>query len=91
MRSSFKRDHYPTEGGEMKLSTKERKAIDMLRELDARQRDKLLDHMRRQVLANRITAKVAGVRRLRTVDDSKIERAFGAAPYWRAKSRKPLP
>jgi len=68
----------------MKLSAKEKKAIDLLRELDAQQRDKLLEEMRHQVLAKRITAKIAKVRHLRTVDDRKIERAFGAPPYWRA-------
>lgn len=72
----------------MKLSAKEKKLIDVLRDLDAQQRDKFLDSMRRQVIANRITAKIAGVRQLRIVDDRKIERAFGAAPHWRAKLGK---
>lgn len=72
----------------MKLTGKERRALRMLRELDSQQRDHILDEMHRHVLANRITARVSGRRRVRTVPDKKIEGAFGKAPPWRPKVAK---
>ena len=74
----------------MKLkTTKERKALSMLRRLDATQREDLLGQMERQVLANRITARISGMRRIRTVGNRRIEKAFGTAPQWRLKKGKP--
>ncbi|HJT63109.1 MAG TPA: hypothetical protein VJ797_15675 [Burkholderiales bacterium] len=69
----------------MKLTDREKRELDLLRALDTKQRDKLLEQMERQVLANRITERVAG-RKLRIVDDKKIERAFGA-PRWKHRGK----
>lgn len=72
----------------MKLTAKERSAITMLRKLDARQREKLLGNMQRQLIANAITARVSGLTHLKLVDDKRIEKTFGAPP-WRPKKRQP--
>lgn len=62
----------------------------MLRELDVQQRDKLLGQIRRAALANRIVAKAGknagALKKVRTVPDHKIVRAYGTLP---AKARKP--
>lgn len=71
----------------MKLTPKERDALEMLRQLDSRQRDEMLGEMQRQLLANRITTRVGGMRRLKIVDNSQIEKHYGA-PTWRPKKRK---
>lgn len=69
-----------------KLTAQEREAVEMLRQLDARQRHDFLGAIKRQIVANRITTRVGKLRKLRIVDDRKIVRAFGAAPIWKAKS-----
>jgi hypothetical protein len=56
------------------------------RALDIRQRDEILARMRRQVMANRITARVGKIRTLRVVDDKKIIKAFGTAPSWKTSN-----
>lgn len=75
----------------MKLTGKMKEAVDMLLELDSQQRDKILAGIRRAALANRIVAKVGrkagALKRVRTVEDHKIVRAFGAVP----KRRKSPP
>lgn len=63
----------------MKLTEKERRAVEGLRRLDAKQFDGVLAYVRRQALANEIVSKIARVKRLRIAPDRKIERAFGAA------------
>lgn len=72
-----------------KLSAKERDAVGMLRELDVQQRDKILEDIRRAALATRIIAKAGrnagALKRVRSVPDHKIVKAFGTLP----KSRKP--
>lgn len=73
----------------MKLKPKEQKALELLRQLDARQRDHLLGVMQRQVLANQITARVGGLRKLKIPHDREIEAAFGPAPRWKGKRRAP--
>lgn len=72
----------------MKLTPKERAALSMLRRLDERQRAELLGQIRRQLLANRITARVGRLRRLKIVGNEKIEKAFGPASAWRPKKRR---
>ena len=73
----------------MKLKRDELDALSLLRQLDERQREKILDRMRREVLANEVVMKAAGLRKLQVVADKKIERAFGPAPIWRSgKKRK---
>lgn len=69
----------------MKLTLRERKAIELLRMLDSRQRNETLATIERQVTANRITARVGKLRRLRIVDDRKIVKAFGTAPLWKLR------
>jgi len=71
----------------MKLTAKERRAIEMLRQLDTRQRDEALSRLQREVAANGITARVGKLRRLRIVDDKKIVKAFGTAPFWKARGK----
>lgn len=62
----------------MKLTAKERaRAVELLGKLDARQREKLLKTMERQVLANDITKRVGKMRRLEIVDDKKIVKHYG--------------
>ena len=72
----------------MKLTLKERRTMAMIRQLDARQREELLLHMERQLIANRLTARVSGVKRLKIVDNKTIERHYGR-PRWCTTSRKP--
>lgn len=70
----------------MKLTDKEKAALSLFRELHARQRDKLLEQMQHQVLANQITERVSG-KKLEIVDDKKIEKSFGSAPTWKLRQR----
>lgn len=69
----------------MKLTAKERKAIDLLRRLDGPQREEMLNRMSRQVLANEIVVRAARVRQLKVAPDRKVEQAFGSVPIWRSK------
>lgn len=71
----------------MKLTAKERKAIETLRKLDARQRDEALGRLEQQLAANNITRRVGKLRRLRIVDDRKIVKAFGTAPFWKHRPK----
>lgn len=64
----------------MKLSAKERLAVEMMRKLDTRQREKILGNMERQVQANAITKRVGRLRKLQIVDDKKIVKHFGHVP-----------
>lgn len=64
----------------VKLSNTERKAVTMLRLLQIPQREELLAQMERQVIANRISVRVGGLRKLRIPSDKKIERAYGTPP-----------
>jgi hypothetical protein len=76
----------------MKLTAKEREALDMLRELDVQQRDKLLGQIRRAALAHRIVAKVGkkagALKKVRTVPDHKVIRAYGTLPAKTRSNRK---
>lgn len=63
-----------------KLTAKERQAISLLRKLDVRQRDKVLEDIERHVLANKITLKVGKLRRLKIPDDRAVAGAFGSTP-----------
>lgn len=69
----------------MKLTAKERKALELLRQLDTRQRDEVLARMQREIAANQITARVGKLRRLKVVEDKKVIKAFGTAPIWKSK------
>lgn len=71
----------------MKLTAKERRAVELLRELDAQQRSETLRHIERQVLANRLVTRVVKIRRLKIPTNKKIETAFGPAPIWKRKTR----
>lgn len=71
----------------MKLTAREKKAVEMLRKLDASQRDEVLERMRRDLLANRITMRAGGMRRLKIKENKRIERAFGTAPNWKLRVR----
>lgn len=71
----------------MKLTAKERDTIEMFRQLDSRQREELLGTMQRQLLANRITVRVGGLRKMKIVDNGTIEKHYGL-PHWRTKKRK---
>src|SRR5262245_19277946 len=70
----------------MKLTSKEREAVAILRELDAQQRDRILVEMRRVALASRITARAAQVTQVTTLPAHRIISAFGATP----KPTRPL-
>lgn len=61
----------------MKLNPEEEKAITALRLLDQQQRDNIIAYINRQVLANKITERVAGMPAIVTVSDRKVARAFG--------------
>lgn len=61
----------------MKLTEKEKRAVIILRQLDAQQREHILGHIQRQFMANRLMQRIAKLRRLRTVEDRKVEKAFG--------------
>lgn len=73
-----------------KLTAKERDAVGMLRELDVQERDKILSDLHRAALANRVVAKIGrnagALKRVRTVADHKIVKAFGTLP---SKTKKP--
>lgn len=62
----------------MKLTEKERRTVEALRELDTQQRDGIVAYVHRQRLANNVIAKIARVPRLRTIENRKIEKAYGA-------------
>lgn len=64
----------------MKLTAKERQAINLLRKLDVKQRDLLLADIQRHVLANKITLRVGKLRRLKIPEDREVAGAFGPAP-----------
>lgn len=68
----------------MKLTAKVREALELLQELDAQQRDKLLGQIRRAAIANRIIAKAGkkagALKRVRTAPDHKVVKAFGTLP-----------
>lgn len=61
----------------MKLSLEEEKTITALRELDPQQRENIIAYINRQLLANKITERVAGMPAIVTVPDRKVARAFG--------------
>lgn len=69
-----------------KLTAKEREAIEIMRQLDVAQRDKNIERMRRELLANQITARVGKVRKLRIVNDTRVEGTFGVP-----KPKQPRP
>lgn len=71
----------------MKLSNKEKQALNMLRHLNAQQRDSLLAKIERAYLANRIAERAGNLRRVKPVPDHKIVKAFGAAPRSPTKGR----
>lgn len=64
----------------MKLTAKERDALANLRALDVQQRDKLLGDIQRAALATRVIAKAGKLKRVRSVPDHKIVKAFGTLP-----------
>lgn len=73
----------------MKLTAEEKRTVAALRELDSNQRDDIIAYINRQVLANRITARVSGVPELSTVSNRKVERAYGPAPAARPLRGRP--
>lgn len=64
----------------MKLTAKERAALEMMRQLDARQRDTIIAGIRRELLANNITARIGKMRKLKFVTDRRVEGTFGLVP-----------
>lgn len=73
----------------MKLTDRERLAVTQLRSLDAQQRNKLLNDIKRAALTNRIITqagrKAGALKQLRPAPDHKIVRAFGLLPKSRAR------
>jgi hypothetical protein len=78
-------------GKSVKLKENERKAVAMLRLMDGLQRKELTDKMEAQVIANRVSMRIGGIRKLRIPVDLKIEDAFGEAPHVKPRKRKPRP
>lgn len=72
----------------MKLSKKETLAVSMLRKLDGPQRENILAEIHRTVIANQITKKAGGLKKVMPVLDHKIIKAYGKVPPWR-KTKKP--
>lgn len=68
----------------MKYTAKVRIAVGKLLKLDVQQRDKILADIDRADLANRVIAKAGKLKRVRSVENHKIVKAFGSAP----KSKK---
>ena len=67
----------------MKLTSREKQLLELLRKLDAPQRAEVIGTVKRQALANTITKRVARIGRLRVVGDQEVERAFGPTPTWK--------
>ncbi len=59
------------------VTTRERRVLNMLRQLDPRQRDKMVEVIRSQLAANVAVQRIAGLKRLQIIDNRKIDRAFG--------------
>lgn len=72
----------------MKLTETERRALSLLRQLHERQREKILSRMQREVIANKLVKRISGSRNLEIAGDRDIERAFGAAPTWKAARQR---
>lgn len=72
----------------MKLTAKERKFVEMMRELDEPQRRRLLGDLSRGVLANRITMIVGDLRKLKIPPDTKVAKAFGTPGRWKRRKRQ---
>lgn len=68
----------------MKLTDRERRALTMLRNLDAQQRANILATIERAAIANEIVTRAGrragALKRVRTTPDHKIVKAFGAIP-----------
>lgn len=60
----------------------------MMRQLDTAQRDKIVQRMQRELAANDITRRVGKVRRLRIVDDIRVEGTYGLPKPKKAPGRK---
>lgn len=73
----------------MKFTAKERKVVEMLRQLDPQQNRQFVEYLERQAMANAVTARVSGLGRVRTVPDRRIEKAFGSPPWKLPKKLKP--
>lgn len=75
----------------MKLTDTQRRALAMLRLLHIHQQQDLLAEMERQVVANRIanrlTMSAGKLRKLKIPADTKVARAFGAAPHTSTKGK----
>lgn len=72
----------------MKLSNKQRDALNKLWRLDAPQRDRILARVERTLMANQITARVGKLRKVSPVLDHKITKAYGKVPTWKRGRRK---
>ncbi len=64
----------------------EKAVLRMLRDLDVRQRDEIVKELRVAVLANKVTMRIASMKKMRTVTNRTVDKAFGAAPWWRARA-----
>lgn len=64
----------------MKLTAKVRDAVGKLLELDVQQRNKIVADIDRAALANRVIAKAGKLKRVRSVPDHKIIKAYGTLP-----------
>jgi hypothetical protein len=67
-----------------RLSADERELVICSRRLDRVEIRALLAHIKRSVLARRITERVSGGA-IEVMDDKKVERAYGAAPRYRVR------
>lgn len=68
----------------MKLSQRERKAVELLRQLDDAQREEVLGQIRRRLIASRIVTRAikrtGNLRLVRPPVNARIEHTFGFPP-----------
>lgn len=72
----------------MKLTAKQREAIDKLWKLDVQQRDRILDRVERTLMANQITQRVGKLRKVHPAHDHKVAKAYGRVPSWKPGRKK---
>lgn len=68
----------------MKLAVWEKRALNLLRRLDVQQRETCIGHIWRAVLANEITTRAGKIKKLRTVEEHRVVKFCGVAPWGRA-------
>lgn len=70
------------------MTAKQRAAIDKLWKLDAQQRDRILAHIERALMANQITQRVGKLRKVTPPQDHKVAKAFGGVSSWKPGRKK---